>query len=291
MSRLHEEYRELLALTQIHLLQENKRDSWLTTDPETFAIFKKQALQQKKTQIPPVSQIPPPPRPPQPQPIPTPPIATPPKLEVPLPPPLPPTPPPRPAAKPLPQMPELKTPPKSSADMKQIHLDPLSPAQTVDFSEWKKIVKDKCPNLAIVDTIPDDSEARRIQNSWKDPKPLPSILILSFQESAKERAFLNNLTNAIRVNFDTAATFTPSEVSIQYGWDTVLAANTTRLIIANAHGLQAHQELMRHYREMPKAGKFFMGKVPLYLMSDVTLYMREPHLKMSLWQDIRNLLG
>lgn len=287
MTNLKQEFAELLSLTRLHLLQDFSRDEWLTTDPETFTIFKQHALQQKKNvqpkqipQPPTVKQYAPPPppiaSPQQPKPIPSSAPLLPPKAKL--------------GPKPLPSLtniqsapPEKKPPTK---DTSAFALEKMPLPSPVDFTDVQKIIREKLPNIQVVDEIPNDSEAKRISNSWQQASSIPSVLVITFNESAKEITFLQNLTNAINDRLAPATLMSTQHVEVTFGWEKMLNSKELRLIIASTHGLNAHTELMKEYREVQKQAKFFLRKVPLCLLSDISLYLKEPKLKIPLWNSV-----
>ncbi len=61
-----------------------------------------------------------------------------------------------------------------------------------------------------------------------------------------------------------------------------------RLVIASDYDLYLQPELMKVYREAPQQGKHYLNKTPLLLLSDLSLYLKEPQLKSLLWRAICN---
>lgn len=268
-----EQYTELLAFTKRYLQQEYAHESWVTSDKETFNCFKQYALNQKKE----VAKTPVP-VPPAPKPA----IVAPAK-------PLPPV-----AKKVLPQsLPQTKPVEKKTASQTAsgYNLESLPPTQIQDLNDWRKIINERFPNLELLDGPPKDDIAKQINSAWQQPKVIPSVIILSFQEAGKEQVFLHNIAKAIQARYTSAAVMSVQEIEYEFGWDFTLQSKNLQLIIANTHGLNGVPALMQHYREVQKHAKFYLSKVPLYLLSDISLYLKEPHLKPALWQEIKGLLS
>jgi hypothetical protein len=284
-----EQYAELLALTQRYIQQEYPRDSWVGSDIETFSTFKQHALNQKRAQQPKIpekplatlqnssAQIVKPSNPPsviaKPAPIiksltPVPPKKLPPSIQQ-----------TKPAEK------KVMTP-----NVTGYNLELLPTAQNHELSDWKKIIHERFPNLELFDEPPNDELAKRINSAWQQPKTIPSVIILAFQETPKERAFLQNIAAAIQARYAQASVMSVQEIENEFGWDSTLQSKNLHLIIANTHGLNGVPSLMQHYREVQKHAKFYLSKVPLYLLSDISLYLKEPKLKPALWQEITALL-
>jgi len=52
------------------------------------------------------------------------------------------------------------------------------------------------------------------------------------------------------------------------------------------YGIYSLSELMKHYKEDNRHNKRFLNKVPLLLLPDVSVYLKEPLLKLSLWRSL-----
>lgn len=278
-----QQYKELLALCQIHLSQEFPSNCWIPIDPATYATFKRSAppkpAEEKKAPIPVPTQINPLPLP---SPVktathtPPPPVkeAPPEKITAPAP--------QKVSAKVVVEEKRIPTTPSS-----QLTLDPVKTLTTVDLSDIRKIIAEKFPQQQILDAIPSDEEARRVHSAWKLAATVPAVVVLSFNESSNEKAFLQKMTSAIEQKLAPAAVISAQGIE---DWDHFLKSKGLRLIIASTHGLEAVPEAMKHYREFPKQARSQLGKVALCPLPDISLYLREPQLKHALWSAICELL-
>ena len=59
-----------------------------------------------------------------------------------------------------------------------------------------------------------------------------------------------------------------------------------KLIISSDFGIYSFPNLMRYYREFQKT----LGGIPVLLLTDLSLYLTQPHLKAALWQTLRTML-
>lgn len=112
------------------------------------------------------------------------------------------------------------------------------------------------------------------------------IFILSFNETAREKVFLSNLATAISRMLLPATVLSISKLGLEKSAERLLKEKGLKGVIANHCNLQNIPELMKHYREEPSSGKHYLGNTRLLLLSDISLYMREPHLKSSLWHTL-----
>lgn len=299
MNSIQEQFAELTALTQLYLMREFSQNQWIVADPEAYTYFKQHLA---ATAVPPIQRTPPK------QTVPPPPAASQSKQQAnvkvqekiqPAPPPSIPqlvaaketiptpvnkTPPPTPTP---PTSPTPKTTPTKSRVPMPESLQPIS---EVDLSDFKKIMKEKFPALVILDHVPGDEEAKRINSAWKQDLIPPAVLILCADENPKHRAFLFNLAKAISVCQMPAQVVFARKIEQENGWNALLKSNSLQLVIACDSSIHGLPGLMNHYREAVKQAKHYLGQVPLYLLSDLSIYWKEPRLKATLWNALRSEL-
>lgn len=204
-----------------------------------------------------------------------------PPIQRPLPPPI------RKLPTPPPQTPA--EPPKKKSENQQISgfvLEPLPDVQQVDFNDLKALYTQRFPHNSVLEEPLEDSEAHQTGKSG-DSNAYPEVVLLSFSANPKISTFLQNLARAIHVRWKLKANVIAAyQWEQEKAWDGLLSNGGTRLILASDYGLQMLPELMKHYKESPRQGQHFLGSKPLLLLSDITVYLREPHLKQPLWQAI-----
>lgn len=294
---IQDRYRELLSLAQLYLLQEYSLSDRILAESASYHYFRDYVAKRQgnKTPVSPAAPQPAPPPPKQslapPIPLPQPPTPKPPVaapvapsqesqsnvaiMAVPKRPPLP-APPPVPLS-------EAKKPPKEKT---AFALEVSPKPDPMSFDELRKLAAERLPGLAIVDNVPDDSEARRLARAWDQKTEIPHVLILSFDEAPKPRAFLNNLAKALHVHGVDAQVIRAAKIEQDQAWEGFLQSDQLKLVIASSYGIDALPNLAKHYREAAKQARHFLGDVPLLLLSDVAFYLREPTLKPSLWSAI-----
>ena len=144
------------------------------------------------------------------------------------------------------------------------------------------------PDVRVNETIPEDAVALKVKNSWLNEQTIPPVVILSFRGEEKELAFLKNVAHAISLRLAPARVIQASKWEKENGWQAITHSPDLRLVIASDYDLYLQPELMKVYREAPLQGKHYLNKTPLLLLSDLSLYLKEPQLKSLLWRAICN---
>jgi hypothetical protein len=168
----------------------------------------------------------------------------------------------------------------------KIPIEPLISNQLL-----KKLFQKHLPQIPIIDEIPSDSTAKKIANRWKTKNQTAPISILSFSEPPKQKQILIEITKAIDVYFGPAKIIDAASIEKENEWETFLANEDLKLIIACDYTLWQLKDLMKNYREIPREQKRTLGQVPLFLLPDLSLYLKDPSLKRSLWKAICNKLS
>lgn len=284
MYSIKEQYAELLALTKQHLHDEYSTQQFITISQESHKHFSKVVT------LPPAAQR----STATPHPMPSPTIN--------------PTPQPKQAIEQKSQPAEIKpiihpdasvptpqqtpdksineVPPKTTSAEPFFTLHPLGAPSGADFKEIKQIITQHLPDYPTIDNIPDDQEARKINVSWKQAQTVPDILILAFNDSEKQQLFLHNIASAISLCLAPARVVLANKIEQEQGWKEILTSKHLRLVITSDYGIYTLPELMKYFKEQTKQGKHLLGNVPLLLLSDLSLYLKEPQLKPLLWRAI-----
>jgi hypothetical protein len=298
MNNLKKKYSELLALTQLHLSQENDLKNKLVTDQDTYTFFKNLATSRKNTvlelpEIPnskaplakPTNKIVPQeqtkPQQKDPEPKAQTPLSR--SPETPQPAPKIPNDPVKKKLEPL-QTTENNT--RKSSNFRTFVLEPPAPLPPSDWQTFKNLMKKIDEGQMICNSIPSDHRAQKIKNAWQAEQTIPSVLILSFNESENHLTFLNGIAKAVDLHLGSASVVSGPKWERENKWDKLFESKELRLVIASDYGLYLLPNLMKHYKEVSKTAKHFLNDIPLLLLSDISLYLKEPQLKPLLWRAV-----
>lgn len=151
-----------------------------------------------------------------------------------------------------------------------------------EFQDFRAFMQQKFPSQVILDKIP---------TFEKEKKPMAAVILLSFDQNPKSEAFLQSIAKAIQERFFPAEVLIAQEIEKKNGWKQLLSQNTLKLILANPNQIESLPLLHAYYRENQKNATCFLGDVPLCLLSDLSLYWNQPQLKSTLWKEIQRYLG
>jgi hypothetical protein len=268
------EFLQLIASTKSYIAQEYPAKSSIIADPETFNYFKMQAQQARVAPSQKTVPASPPPSLPRsidkvamPQPAK---VAKEPEIT--------------PKTAPLPEIPKKQEP--LIVEKKTLKRETLESAKSRDFSALSKLWQDNYPHSPILNNIPSDEQAKLICQRWQYPPSIPEVVLLYFNENLHEKAFLSNVAAAITQYFAPAGLIAAAKAESEKNWDKLLSTPSVRLVIAHHHSLYTLPELTKNYCEDPVRGNHTLGRVPLLLLSDLSLYMQQPKLKIALWQSL-----
>lgn len=308
MTTIAQKYRELLAMTQKHILDEYESKGWLPTDNETYFFYRNNYGKQ--------SQHPAPKQPPAPKQLNNPPLQPPAaqKTTFPLQQPsvpreeqpsqkdkpiinagvistqshsdMPPSKAERPACT-TPQPPkELpRVAPPDSQSKESFNLEPLPPASSRNLASIQKLIQEHAPEISILETL-EDSQAKQISLQRKKANLPLEVIILSFEEGAEEAIFLDNVAKAIDLCLAPAKVYSAQKIEQSQAWQQIFSAQELKLIITTDYGMYTLPGLMQHYRESPSKNQRYLGGIPILLLTHLKLYMQQPNLKQALWRAV-----
>ena len=142
---------------------------------------------------------------------------------------------------------------------------------------------------SFISTPPDDALAKRIKTKWERSSSLPQIVILKFSQEYQN--LLENLATAIDLQLKSSRVIHAKDWANEQEVEDILSSGQIELIISSDHLLTQPNSIKAFYKELPVEKKRFLGKVPLLLLPDLSLYYSDPMLKRSLWNLICRLLN
>jgi hypothetical protein len=222
-----EKYTELIALTQLYLLQEFSLTQRKEADFEIYTYFKNQViLEQKKMHK---------------------------------------------------ETPQAKTQEVRSSVPSTFRLEPLDEMAKTDLSGMKKLVEHHFPD--------------QLNDKLRKAKEVCDVAVLTFHEMPKHLELLNKIAEAIQTRLHKQTrVFSAVQIEKENGWDAFLQTEGLCLVLATSVGVQGLPDLRKKYQET-KHGEILLQKVPLLLLSDLSLYVNEPKLKAALWKELQRRLG
>lgn len=154
----------------------------------------------------------------------------------------------------------------------------------LDFSLVRNLLSVVAPELAILNDIPNDEMARKVSQRWKTKNQTAPISVVCYQEPPEQRALLEGIVTALDVCFGPAKLVYAEAIEKEKQWETFLGVSELKMVIVCDYTLWQLHGLMHFYKEIPSQGVRTLGNVPLFLLPDLSLYLKDPLLKRSLWK-------
>ena len=159
------------------------------------------------------------------------------------------------------------------------------------YSQFRSILEKIAPELAILDSIPDDATAKQIASRWKTKNQSAPISILSSGELPQHKALLSEIATALDVYFGPARLIEADPIEKEKQWKTFLSVGSLKMIVICDSTLWQLHQLRQFYKETPATGVRMLGDVPIFLLPDLSLYLKDPLLKRSLWKALCSKLS
>lgn len=166
--------------------------------------------------------------------------------------------------------------------------EPIKPASlrkaTLNFTQIRNVMSIVAPELAILEEIPNDQLAKKLSERWKTKNQTAPISILTYQEPGEQRALLEEIAKAVDIYFGPAKLVNAEKIEKEKQWETFLSVEGLKMVIVCDYTLWQLGNLMHFYKETPAQGARMLGSVPIFLLPDLSLYLKDALLKRSLWK-------
>jgi hypothetical protein len=150
------------------------------------------------------------------------------------------------------------------------------------FGKWKTLLSKVAPEVHILSDVPNDAIAKKIATRWKTKNLSAPITLLCYQEIPEQKALLEQIAIALDVHFAPAKLVSAETIEKEQQWETFLSVDALKLVIACDYTLWQMPGLLKFYKEATP--KRLLGEKELFLLPDLSLYLKDPLLKRSLWK-------
>lgn len=151
--------------------------------------------------------------------------------------------------------------------------------------EFSKLVERVFPQMRLRKEAPDDKEAKRRSELWKEKRSLKKVALLAFYTSEQELQFLKKLAKAIHQSLAPTQLIHAQQIEKEKKWKTLFEKGDYQLILSFPGEVQRCADLMQHYQEQPKTKERFFGKVPFLLLSPLSQF-ESAESKRQLWSKL-----
>jgi len=168
-------------------------------------------------------------------------------------------------------------------EMSTFKMDPMT--------DIRQLVTKVLPDVPLAMAIPDDAQAKKRADYWKENHLAAKVIVVSFGETGPALQFLHNVTKAIDSLLAPAHLIDGSKIEKEKGWEMVLNSPTLQLVIAPPLMNWKMASIARLYRENPSSNTHFLQNTPLIFFHPVSSYLKNPDLKRELWKNLTSLLS
>lgn len=156
-----------------------------------------------------------------------------------------------------------------------------------DFADIKKAVSGIGVNITITDEILNDKTARQNSQKYKLKNISADLAVLAYRENENHYKFLEKIAIALNNYFYPAKVISAYVIEKENNWEMFLSENAFLLIISSERTIIELPNLRKHYRENLAAKEKYLNNIPVFLLPDIALYLKEPSLKISLFKTLR----
>lgn len=143
------------------------------------------------------------------------------------------------------------------------------------------------PHLFIHKGPPKDDKAKKIKTLFLQKNHLPKIPLFYTKQLEAHRPFLENIAKAVDYLTGSCRLVDIEPIEQQNQWKEIFAASPFSLIIAPDITIFGFYHLITHFKEIPALGQKRLSNVPVFLLPDLTLYLKDHNLKRSLWLELQ----
>jgi hypothetical protein len=161
-------------------------------------------------------------------------------------------------------------------------------APKANFSEVEAILK-KITNIELTTPL-NDKIAKEVLNKHKYKDQISPILILAYTEDEKSFKFLQKLSTAISIYFQDCKIIKAYDIEKKDSWNSILDKSLIKFIITSDYAIYEMKNLKKYYFENIEKKEKYLNEIPLLLLPDISLYLKEPMLKKSLFNMLKKIL-
>lgn len=177
-----------------------------------------------------------------------------------------------------------KTPLKPAPLLQTITPSPTSKIKKIDeMRDIEEVIKKRVSHYPL-SPPPSDKRAHMVKNQWKFSSSFPKVPLFVSKEASSFRPLLESIAEAISLTFVPSRLIDITPYEEEKSWHTLFESTEIDLILIPDITLWETSELITFYKEFPQnQSKRLLGNVPLLLLPDLSLYLKAPLLKRSLW--------
>ncbi len=152
--------------------------------------------------------------------------------------------------------------------------------------EFFFLMRSVAPTLPLHASPSSDVKAHEKKKAWKWFLELPEIALLFPHYGKEEDLFLTQVSQAIHHHFSSSRMIDLKKIEKSSQAEMLFQAKKVKWIITTKNVLHSSPFLLKRLRQIQQTGESFLHDVPLILIEDPSLYLKNPELKRDLWKTL-----
>ena len=160
-----------------------------------------------------------------------------------------------------------------------------------DMQDIKALIQKVAPEMKLYFDPIDDTKAKHLAKLYQYKSQAADISILIGNEIVEHFRFLKNVSYAIGKTFFPSRLVDANFLEKENEWETFLSCKDLKLVIIEETLFKNLKKLHPFFKEDKENKTYFLKETELFFLPDISLYLKEPMLKASLWKSLSSKLS
>ena len=155
-----------------------------------------------------------------------------------------------------------------------------------NMQDIKELLQKVAPEVKLYFGPIDDTKAKHLSRLYKYKSQAADISLLIGNEIVEHFRFFKNLSYALNKFFLPSRLVDGKFLERENEWETFLSSKDLKFIIVGESLFKKLKKLQIFFKEDKEKQSFYLKDKELFLLPDISLYLKEPTLKAFLWKTL-----
>jgi len=156
----------------------------------------------------------------------------------------------------------------------------------MDIQFFQNLFSKIAPEISLILELPDDTEAKKVLKQYAQKNKISEIILFYENEKNEEKEFLEKLAAAISSHFSECMLKNLQDLKNGKQLEDYLDSPSLKWVVIQEKTLQTNPLLWGFYKKETEQ-KHQLKEKNLFLIPDIEHYLKNPSLKASLWQSLK----